>query len=86
MSFIKTLKKKKKRFFCILKVTEDFGTDPDPLVRGTDQRKRNRIRIRTKMSRIRNTAYYKNYSTQSFFGVRLVLSAVSKIIGTTYSV
>jgi hypothetical protein len=28
------------RFLCILKVTEDFGTDPypqpDPLVRGTD--------------------------------------------------
>ncbi len=30
-------------FFCILKVTEDFGTDPHP------------VRIRTKMSRIRNT-------------------------------
>ncbi len=27
---------KKKNFFCILKVTEDFGPDPDPLVRGTD--------------------------------------------------
>jgi hypothetical protein len=27
----------KTRFFCILKVTDDFGTDthPDPLVRGT---------------------------------------------------
>jgi hypothetical protein len=33
-------------FFCILKVTEDFVTDPDPLVRGTDPK----IRIRTKMS------------------------------------
>jgi hypothetical protein len=34
--------------------TEDFGTNPhpEPLVRGTDPR----IRIRTKMSRIRNTA------------------------------
>ncbi len=29
--------------------------DPDPLVRGTDARIRNRIRIRTKMSRIINT-------------------------------
>jgi hypothetical protein len=42
-------------FFCVLKVTEDFDTDshphPDPLVRGTDPR----IRIHTKMSRIRNT-------------------------------
>ncbi len=40
----------------IVKFFEDFGTnphpDPDPLVRGTDTR----IRIRTKMSRIRNTA------------------------------
>jgi hypothetical protein len=40
-------------FFCILKVTEDFGTDPhqhpDPLVRDTDPR----IRIRIKMPRIR---------------------------------
>jgi hypothetical protein len=43
--------------FYILKVTEDFGTDPhpDPSVRGTDPR----IRIRTKMSRIRNTALKK---------------------------
>ncbi len=45
--------------FCILKVTEDFGTDPnphpDPLVRGTDKR----IRICTKMSRIRNTVQSK---------------------------
>jgi hypothetical protein len=34
-------------FFCILKVSEDFGTDPhqDPLVRGTDPRIRIRIRI-----------------------------------------
>jgi hypothetical protein len=41
-------------FFCILKYTEDLGTDPhpDPLVRGADPR----IRIRTKMSQIRNTA------------------------------
>jgi hypothetical protein len=43
-------------FLCILKVTEDFDTDPDPhpdpLVRGTDPR----IRIRTKKSRIRNTS------------------------------
>jgi hypothetical protein len=31
------------RFFCILKVTEDFGSDPDPLVGDTDPR----IRIRT---------------------------------------
>jgi hypothetical protein len=41
-------------FFCILKVTEDFGTDqnphPDPLVIGTDPP----IRICIKMSRIRN--------------------------------
>jgi hypothetical protein len=46
--------------FCILKVTED-GTDPhpyldpDPLVRGADLRIRIGIRIRIKMSRIRNT-------------------------------
>ncbi len=32
------------------------GPDPDPLVRGTDPRIR--IRIRTKMSRIRNTALH----------------------------
>ena len=45
-----------KNFFCILKVPDDFGTDPDPdpnpLVGGTDPG----IRIRTKMSRIRNNA------------------------------
>jgi hypothetical protein len=38
-----------KYFFCILKVTEDSY----PLVKGTDPR----IRIRTKMSRIPNTAF-----------------------------
>jgi hypothetical protein len=46
--------------FFILKVNEDFGVDPhpDPLVRGTDMS----IRIRTKMSRIRNTVrVYKAY-------------------------
>ncbi len=44
---------------CILKVTEDFGTDPypDPLVRGTDPRIRIRIQIHTKMSRIGNTGF-----------------------------
>ena len=44
----------KKRFLCIFKVTEDFGTDPHPdlLVRGRVPR----IRILTNMSRIRNTA------------------------------
>jgi hypothetical protein len=42
----------KKLIFCNLKVTEDFGTDPDPLVRGTDPSIR--IRIRTKMFRVRN--------------------------------
>jgi hypothetical protein len=31
--------------------------DPDPLVKGTDPRIRISIRIRTKMSRIRNTAF-----------------------------
>jgi hypothetical protein len=47
----------KKLFFFILNVTEDFGADlhahpdADPLVRGTDPR----IRIQTKISRIRNT-------------------------------
>ncbi len=43
--------------FGILKVTEEFSTDPhsDPLVRSTDPRIRIRIRIRTKMSQIRNT-------------------------------
>ncbi len=46
--------KRKKYIFCILKVTENFGTDlhPDPLVRATDPR----IRTWTKMSMIRNTA------------------------------
>jgi hypothetical protein len=41
----------KKWIFCILKVTEDFGTDPDavPLVKGTDPMIRIRIRIRTKI-------------------------------------
>ncbi len=46
--------------FCVLKVTEDFGTapHPDPLIRGTDPRIRILIRkrIRTKISRIRNIA------------------------------
>jgi hypothetical protein len=56
---------KKIDFFYILKVTEDFGTDPhphpnpdphvDPFFRGTDPWIRIRIRIRTKMSRIQNT-------------------------------
>ena len=52
---------KKLILFCILKVTDDVGTDPhpdpnpDPLVRGTDPRIRFRIRIRTNMSRIQNT-------------------------------
>jgi hypothetical protein len=41
----------KKDIFCILKITEGFGADPDPLVRGTDPK----IRTPTKMSRIRNT-------------------------------
>jgi hypothetical protein len=56
-----------KNFFCILKVTEDFGIDTDvgpfpdrhkdPLVRGTDPRIRIRFRIRIRMLRIRNTAF-----------------------------
>jgi hypothetical protein len=50
----------KQEIFCIPKVTEDFNTDPhphpDPFVRSTDPRIRIDIRIRTKMSRIRNTA------------------------------
>jgi hypothetical protein len=50
----------KPEIFCIPKVTEDFGTDPhphpDPFVRSTDPRIRIDIWIRTKMSRIRNTA------------------------------
>jgi hypothetical protein len=33
--------------------------DPHPLVKGTDPRIRVRIRIRTKMSRIPNTDFYK---------------------------
>ncbi len=43
--------------FCILKVTEDFSTDPHPhsLVRGTYPRIRICNRIRNKMSRIQNT-------------------------------
>jgi hypothetical protein len=52
----------KNRFFFILKVTEDFGTDlhPDPLIKGTDPRIRIRIKIRTKMLRIRNTDLHDN--------------------------
>ncbi len=34
--FHKTLKNMKKDFFGILKVTEDFGADPEPLVRDMD--------------------------------------------------
>jgi hypothetical protein len=46
----KILIQKFRFFFCILKVTDDFGTDPhpDPFVRGTDSRIRIGIRIRTK--------------------------------------
>jgi hypothetical protein len=46
-----------RNFFCILKVTDDFCTNPhpDPLVRGTIARIRIRIRIRITMSLIRNT-------------------------------
>jgi len=43
-------------YFCILKVTEDFDTDPhpypDPWVRGTDLGSGS---VPTKMSRIRDT-------------------------------
>jgi hypothetical protein len=52
----------KKMIFCKIRVAEGFGADPhpdphpDPLVKGTDPRIR--IRIHTKMSRIRNTANY----------------------------
>ncbi len=42
----KMKKYKENKYFCILIVTEDFGTDPDPLISGTDPR----IRIRTKIS------------------------------------
>ncbi len=47
----------KKLIFCIIKVAIDFVLDPHPdlLVRGTGPMTRIRIRIRTKMSRIRNT-------------------------------
>ncbi len=47
----------KKMNICILKATEDFGTDPhlDPLIKGTYPRNRIHIQIRGKMSRIRNT-------------------------------
>jgi hypothetical protein len=53
----------KKIIFSILKVTEDMCTDPhpDPLVRGTDPRIR--IRVRTKISLIRNTARPVGYLT-----------------------
>ncbi len=64
ISLDSTFKYAKKKFFCILKVTEDFGIDPDmgpfpdphpdPLVRGTDPRIRIRFRIRIRMLRIRN--------------------------------
>jgi hypothetical protein len=46
-----------KKMYFLHPVTEDFDTDlfPDPLLRGTDPMIWIRIRIRTKMSRIRNT-------------------------------
>ncbi len=38
MSFIKKFKKNQKiDYLCMLKFTNDFSTDPDPLVRGTDR-------------------------------------------------
>ncbi len=51
--------KREKNIFCCLKVNDEiagYGPDPeqDPLVKGTDPRIQIRIRIRTKMSRIRN--------------------------------
>jgi hypothetical protein len=50
----------KNKFLCIITVMDDFGTDPhphpDPFVRGTYPRIRIEIRIRTKISRNRNTA------------------------------
>jgi hypothetical protein len=39
----------------VLKANDENREDPDPLVRGTDPQ----IRIRTKLSRIRNTAVSK---------------------------
>jgi hypothetical protein len=46
---------RKKLFFVgVLKVTEEPDPEPNPLVKGTDPR----IRIRTKMSRIRNTGIF----------------------------
>jgi hypothetical protein len=72
---------RKKNIFCILKITEDFRTDPhanpDPLVSGTVPR----IRIRTKMSWIRNTDLSEgclreeqNYVTCARFTVHVILS------------
>jgi hypothetical protein len=53
----------KKTFFCTLKVTDekeqDPEPDPNPLVRGTDPR----IRIRTKMSRIRYPGENNSFTT-----------------------
>jgi hypothetical protein len=46
-------KKNKHNNLKVLKVTDEKEQDPDPLVKGADSR----IRIRTRMSRIRNTAH-----------------------------
>ena len=42
----------------ILKFIEYFGTDTDLIVRDTDPRIQTRLRIRIKMSRIRNTGIF----------------------------
>jgi hypothetical protein len=52
-------KPREKLFFCLhLEAHRRKDQDPDPLVRGMDPK----IRIRTKMSPIRNTAYKLSYS------------------------
>jgi hypothetical protein len=60
----------KKYIFCILKVTEDFGTDPhpDPFFSGMDPR----ICILncTKMSRIRNNASLISFVFDHFLAAR----------------
>ncbi len=59
MMYLLSSHKKKNTFFASMELDPypEADPDPDPLVRGTDPGVR--IRIRTKMSRITNTAFKK---------------------------
>jgi hypothetical protein len=74
---IKIFKNMKKLIFCILKITEDFGTDPhlDPLVRRKDPR----IRIRA----CYNIPAAASYEAGQFIdnGVHQTIAAGNVVIG-----